>query len=133
MLVRAVGQRHNKVSRLRMAPDPLRDPEKENMELAKNQVRLRAKAKKGDGSTTRKRSSYARGSLFLRGFLFLILIITNIGSTLQSEEVDQTYPTTKMTSQITEVTTTVSPPDDAKSAKENPQREMWGITKLMIS
>lgn len=33
MLVRAVGQKHNKIARLRMAPDPTTDPEREKMEL----------------------------------------------------------------------------------------------------
>jgi len=35
MLVRAVGQKHNKVARLRMAPDPTKDPEREVAELSK--------------------------------------------------------------------------------------------------
>jgi len=35
MLVRAVGQKHNKIARLRMAPDPTRDPEMEKLELMK--------------------------------------------------------------------------------------------------
>ncbi|KAF9462935.1 Leo1-like protein-domain-containing protein [Collybia nuda] len=39
MLVRAVGQKHNKVARLRMAPDPTMDPEREKMELMKQSMR----------------------------------------------------------------------------------------------
>jgi RNA polymerase-associated protein LEO1 len=35
MLVRAVGQKHSKVARLRLAPDPVMDPEKGLKELAK--------------------------------------------------------------------------------------------------
>ncbi|KAG5647900.1 hypothetical protein DXG03_007824 [Asterophora parasitica] len=39
MLVRAVGQKHNKVARLRMAPDPTMDPEREKMELIKQSAK----------------------------------------------------------------------------------------------
>ncbi|KAF8075064.1 RNA polymerase II-associated protein [Lyophyllum atratum] len=39
MLVRAVGQKHNKVARLRMAPDPTMDPEREKMELMKQSAK----------------------------------------------------------------------------------------------
>ncbi|TFY56658.1 hypothetical protein EVJ58_g7504 [Rhodofomes roseus] len=35
MLVRAVGQKHTKVARLRMAPDPVMDPEREKLEMMK--------------------------------------------------------------------------------------------------
>ncbi|KAF5337507.1 hypothetical protein D9757_014713 [Collybiopsis confluens] len=45
MLVRAVGQKHNKVARLRMAPDPTMDPEKEMaalMKTAKKSTKRRA-------------------------------------------------------------------------------------------
>ncbi|RDB23861.1 RNA polymerase-associated protein LEO1 [Hypsizygus marmoreus] len=39
MLVRAVGQKHNKVARLRMAPDPTMDPEREKLELMKQSAK----------------------------------------------------------------------------------------------
>ncbi|GLB41721.1 putative leo1-like protein [Lyophyllum shimeji] len=39
MLVRAVGQKHNKVARLRMAEDPKMDPEREKMELMKQSAK----------------------------------------------------------------------------------------------
>lgn len=35
MLVRAVGQKHNKIARLRMVPEPTKDPEREKLELMK--------------------------------------------------------------------------------------------------
>jgi RNA polymerase-associated protein LEO1 len=50
MLVRAVGQKHNKVARLRMAPDPTMDPEREKMELMKqNAKKSRRKNDQDDG------------------------------------------------------------------------------------
>src|SRR5277367_4211909 len=50
MLVRAVGQKHNKVARLRMAPDPTIDPEKEKLELMKQSAkRSKKKQDVGDG------------------------------------------------------------------------------------
>ncbi|KAF5355259.1 hypothetical protein D9758_006040 [Tetrapyrgos nigripes] len=48
MLVRAVGQKHNKVARLRMAPDPTMDPEREKMELMKQSAK-KTKRKNEDG------------------------------------------------------------------------------------
>ncbi|KAG6865709.1 hypothetical protein C0991_012525 [Blastosporella zonata] len=39
MLVRAVGQKHSKVARLRMTADPKMDPEREKMELMKQSAR----------------------------------------------------------------------------------------------
>ncbi|KAF8661370.1 hypothetical protein AX16_001464 [Volvariella volvacea WC 439] len=57
MLVKAVGQKHNKVARLRMAPDPLTDPEREKMELMKQSAR-KTRTKRGDaddGLGTRRR------------------------------------------------------------------------------
>jgi RNA polymerase-associated protein LEO1 len=50
MLVRAVGQKHNKIARLRMAPDPTMDPEREKMELMKlNAKKSRRKNDIDDG------------------------------------------------------------------------------------
>ena len=50
MLVRAVGQKHNKIARLRMAPDPTMDPEREKMELMKqNAKKSRRKNDHDDG------------------------------------------------------------------------------------
>jgi len=39
MLVKAVGQRHNKVARLRIAPEPTVDPEREKIELMKQSAK----------------------------------------------------------------------------------------------
>jgi len=64
MLVRAVGQKHNKVARLRMAPDPTQDPEKEKMELMKQTSKSKPKRQKteddGFGNPRTKRKSYPR-------------------------------------------------------------------------
>lgn len=64
MLVRAVGQKHNKVARLRMAPDPTQDPEKEKMELMKQASKSKPKRQKteddGFGNPRAKRKSYSR-------------------------------------------------------------------------
>lgn len=50
MLVRAVGQKHNKVARLRMAPDPTMDPEREKLELMKQSAKKsKKKADMDDG------------------------------------------------------------------------------------
>jgi RNA polymerase-associated protein LEO1 len=58
-LVRAVGQKHNKVARLRMAPSDLvrKDPDKELAELAKNAARKPRKSNKKaeDGLVTAKK------------------------------------------------------------------------------
>lgn len=43
MLVRAVGQKHSKISRLRMTADPTMDPEREQKELAKQHAKKTAK------------------------------------------------------------------------------------------
>jgi RNA polymerase-associated protein LEO1 len=63
MLVRAVGQKHNKVARLRMAPDPTTDPEREKMELIKQSAK-KSKRKTdmddGLGGGRRKRAGYPR-------------------------------------------------------------------------
>ena len=61
MLVRAVGQKHSKVARLRMAPDPTMDPEREKQELLK--LSARKSKKKADDTgfgTRRKRNSGQR-------------------------------------------------------------------------
>lgn len=61
MLVRAVGQKHNKVARLRMAPDPVKDPEREVAELSKLVAKKSKKKPTDDGSGGRKRrSGYSR-------------------------------------------------------------------------
>lgn len=64
MLVRAVGQKHNKVARLRMAPDPTQDPEKEKMDLMKQTSKSRPKRQKteddGFGNPRARRKSYPR-------------------------------------------------------------------------
>jgi len=64
MLVRAVGQKHNKVARLRMAPDPTQDPEREKMELMKQTSKSKPKRQKteddGFGNPRAKRKSYSR-------------------------------------------------------------------------
>ena len=65
MLVRAVGQKHHKVARLRIAPDPVVDPEREKMELMKQSARKskkRADLDDGLGGGRRKRTAYARKS-----------------------------------------------------------------------
>ncbi|KAJ8595631.1 Leo1-domain-containing protein [Rhizopogon salebrosus TDB-379] len=55
MLVRAVGQKHNKVARLRMAPDPTVDPEREKMELMKQSARKSKKKTDDSGLSVRKK------------------------------------------------------------------------------
>lgn len=55
MLVRAVGQKHNKVARLRMAPDPTMDPEREKMELMKQSARKSKKKTDDSGFGVRKK------------------------------------------------------------------------------
>ena len=63
MLVRAVGQKHNKVARLRMAPDPTTDPEREKMELLKLASKKPKKSKGEDdgfGGSRRRRLGYTR-------------------------------------------------------------------------
>ena len=61
MLVRAVGQKHSKIARLRMAPEPTMDPEREKQELLKLSAR-KSKKKMDDAGfgTRRKRSSNQR-------------------------------------------------------------------------
>ena len=61
MLVRAVGQKHNKIARLRIAPDPTTDPEKAVAELIKNAAKKSKKKneEEGYGYGGRKRRSGA--------------------------------------------------------------------------
>ncbi|EGN96576.1 hypothetical protein SERLA73DRAFT_111176 [Serpula lacrymans var. lacrymans S7.3] len=61
MLVRAVGQKHNKVARLRMAPDPTMDPEREKMELIKlSAKKSKKKADDAGFGGRRRRTGYTR-------------------------------------------------------------------------
>ncbi|CCM05404.1 uncharacterized protein FIBRA_07620 [Fibroporia radiculosa] len=62
MLVRAVGQKHNKVARLRMAPDPTTDPEREKLEMMKQAARKPRKVRGEDDvlGARRRRASYTR-------------------------------------------------------------------------
>ncbi|KZT27839.1 Leo1-domain-containing protein [Neolentinus lepideus HHB14362 ss-1] len=64
MLVRAVGQKHNRVARLRMAPDPTMDPEREKMELLKLQSKKPKKTRifdeDGFGGSRRRRGGVSR-------------------------------------------------------------------------
>ncbi|KAH0836604.1 Leo1-like protein-domain-containing protein [Lanmaoa asiatica] len=55
MLVRAVGQKHSKVARLRMAPDPTMDPEREKLELLRLSARKSKKKTDDAGFGVRKR------------------------------------------------------------------------------
>jgi RNA polymerase-associated protein LEO1 len=64
MLVRAVGQKHNRVARLKMAPDPIIDPEREKLEQLKTQSKKprkrREKAEDAYGTpiVSRKRTGF---------------------------------------------------------------------------
>ncbi|KAG8220888.1 Leo1-like protein-domain-containing protein [Butyriboletus roseoflavus] len=61
MLVRAVGQKHSKVARLRMAPEPTMDPEREKLELLRLSARKSKKKTDDTGfGVRRKRSSSQR-------------------------------------------------------------------------
>ncbi|KAJ7880330.1 RNA polymerase II-associated protein [Mycena olivaceomarginata] len=60
MLVRAVGQKHNKVARLRMAPDPTMDLDREKMELMKQSAR-KSKRKADSEGRQRRASRKSRG------------------------------------------------------------------------
>ena len=62
MLVRAVGQKHHKVARLRMAPDPTTDPEREKMELMKLASRKpkRTRGEEDALGAARRRRAYTR-------------------------------------------------------------------------
>ncbi|KAG9312926.1 Leo1-like protein-domain-containing protein [Chiua virens] len=57
MLVRAVGQKHSKVARLRMAPDPTMDPEREKQELLKLSARKSKKKTDESGLGLRRKRS----------------------------------------------------------------------------
>ncbi|KAH8093303.1 Leo1-like protein-domain-containing protein [Cristinia sonorae] len=68
MLVRAVGQKHSKVARLRMAPDPTMDPEREKMEMLKQAAKKPRKSRGDDNGLggmgalggRKRRSGYSR-------------------------------------------------------------------------
>jgi len=60
MLVRAVGQKHNKVARLRMAPDPKTDPEREVAELTKAVAKKSKKRADDDESGGRREGAGVR-------------------------------------------------------------------------
>ncbi|TFK39967.1 Leo1-like protein-domain-containing protein [Crucibulum laeve] len=61
MLVRAVGQKHNKVARLRMAPDPTMDPEREKLELMKKDAKKsKKKIDRDDGLGGGRKKRYSR-------------------------------------------------------------------------
>jgi len=63
MLVRAVGQKHNKVARLRLAPNPIRDPEFVLKELIKqNAKKSRRKGDTNDSSGGRRRRQSRRSA-----------------------------------------------------------------------
>jgi len=63
MLVRAVGQKHNKVARLRLAPNPVRDPEFVLKELIKqNAKKSRRKTETNDSSSGRRRRQSRRSA-----------------------------------------------------------------------
>jgi len=58
LLVQAVGQKHNKVARLKMTADPLVDPEKERLEYAKQHARKpKKKSTIGPDGKPQKRAS----------------------------------------------------------------------------
>ncbi|PCH37556.1 Leo1-domain-containing protein [Wolfiporia cocos MD-104 SS10] len=64
MLVRAVGQKHTKVARLRMAPDPTTDPEREKMEMMRQAARKPRRPRAEDdalgGGRRRRSAGYTR-------------------------------------------------------------------------
>ncbi|KAH6915846.1 Leo1-like protein-domain-containing protein [Coprinopsis sp. MPI-PUGE-AT-0042] len=63
MLVKAVGQKHNKVARLKMTADPTVDPEREKMELAKQsnkKTRKRGDADDGMGGGGSRRRRFSK-------------------------------------------------------------------------
>ncbi|KAJ2974268.1 hypothetical protein NUW54_g11918 [Trametes sanguinea] len=60
-LVRAVGQKHTRVARLRIAPEPTTDPERERLELEKAAARKPRKSRGGEDDgfgATRRRHEY---------------------------------------------------------------------------
>ncbi|KAI0272466.1 Leo1-like protein-domain-containing protein [Gloeopeniophorella convolvens] len=59
LVVRAVGQKHSKVARLRMAPDPVVDPEREKEEQVRAAKKTRA-PRTDDGGPRRRRSQGTR-------------------------------------------------------------------------
>lgn len=54
MLVRSVGQRHSRVARLRMAPEPTVDPAREVLEIAKQNAKKSRKRDPGAGGGRKK-------------------------------------------------------------------------------
>lgn len=60
MLVKAVGQKHNKVARLRMAADPTIDPEREVQELAKASAKRSKKKLEESGGRKKRRGGQRR-------------------------------------------------------------------------
>ncbi|KAF7370858.1 hypothetical protein MSAN_00719500 [Mycena sanguinolenta] len=61
MLVRAVGQKHNKVARLRMAPDPTIDLDREKAELMKQTAR---KSRRKDSEGRQRRAARKRDAVW---------------------------------------------------------------------
>ncbi|KAJ3549726.1 hypothetical protein NMY22_g765 [Coprinellus aureogranulatus] len=59
MLVRAVGQKHNKVARLKMTDEPKHDPEREKAELVKQSSR-KTRKREDDGLGGGRRRRYSR-------------------------------------------------------------------------
>ncbi|RXW23894.1 hypothetical protein EST38_g1949 [Candolleomyces aberdarensis] len=60
MLVRAVGQKHSKVARLRLTEDPSQDPEREKAELLKQSTKKSRKREPDDGLGGGRRRRYSR-------------------------------------------------------------------------
>lgn len=60
MLVRAVGQKHNKIARLKMAPEPQQDPEREKAELLKQSTKKSRKREYDDGLGSGRKRRYSR-------------------------------------------------------------------------
>ncbi|KAJ2919498.1 hypothetical protein MD484_g884, partial [Candolleomyces efflorescens] len=60
MLVRAVGQKHNKVARLRFTDDPSQDPEREKAELLKQSTKQSRKRDAEQGLRGHRRRKYSR-------------------------------------------------------------------------
>ncbi|KAF9563955.1 Leo1-domain-containing protein [Agrocybe pediades] len=63
MLVRAVEQKHKQVARLKMAPNPSIDPEREKMEMIKQSAKKsKKKADDGERLGSRRRRNYRRSA-----------------------------------------------------------------------
>ncbi|KAF8909343.1 Leo1-like protein-domain-containing protein [Gymnopilus junonius] len=63
MLVKAVEQKHNKIAKLRMAPDPQFDPEREKMELIRQSAKKSKKRADDTDGLGRKKRRTARRTL----------------------------------------------------------------------